>query len=195
MRSLDVDSFNPFGIEEKCLLFCETFLIFCMLEDSPPISNKEYDILEYNDLSVALRGRQPNLKLIKNLEEDKIGILEWSESILDRMMSIGEALDSAYKTTKYSETLNEKRIHLRNLDLLPSARFHQSLIESNTEYQDFNLNLSVLHSEQIRKNKLNQEKISYFKETNNISWEKQKKLEAESSKLDLNEYIKNYLSN
>ena len=31
MRSLDVNPFDPFGIERDCLLFCEIFLIFCLL--------------------------------------------------------------------------------------------------------------------------------------------------------------------
>lgn len=194
MRSLDVDSFNPFGIGEECLLFCEIFLIFCLFEDSPPISDKEYDILEYNDLSVALRGRQPNLKLIKNPKEDKTSILDWSESLLDRMRGIGEALDSTHKTTRYSKTLNEKLNHLKNPDFLPSAKFHQLLIDSNAEYHDFNLNLSLQHSEQIRKSKPNPEKLKYFEEINDKSWEKQKKLETESTQFNLDDYIKSYLS-
>ena len=68
MRGLDVNPFSPFGIDEDCLFFCEIFLIFCLLENSPLISDLEYEVLEYNDLSVALRGRQPNLTLIKNTE-------------------------------------------------------------------------------------------------------------------------------
>ena len=69
MRSLDVNPFYPFGIERDCLLFCEVFLIFCLLEDSPLISDSEYEMLEYNELSVALRGRQPNLMLLEDLNE------------------------------------------------------------------------------------------------------------------------------
>ena len=40
MRALDVDMLNPYGINLDSLLFCEAFLIYCLLERSPLISEK-----------------------------------------------------------------------------------------------------------------------------------------------------------
>ena len=194
MRGLDVNPFNPFGIDKDCLFFCEIFLIFCLLENSPSISDAELEILEYNDLSVALRGRQPNLKLIKNVDRKKICIMDWAAYLLSKMIPIGEALDNSYQTNQYSLALKSQMSLLKNPDLLPSARFHQMLIDSNQEYQDFNFGLANQHAKQIVKDYLAPSKVSYFESINSQSREKQNKLEAESEYFDLSKYIKSYLS-
>ena len=194
MRSLDVNPFNPFGIERDCLLFCEIFLIFCLLEDSPLISDSEYEVLEYNELSVALRGRQPNLTLLKNLDEKKIFIRDWSDDLLSKMIPIGEALDHANQTNQYSQALKNQQNSVKNPDLLPSARFHQLLIESNQEFQDFNFDLANQNMKKIKDEYLAPDKIAYFESTNNQSQKKQHQLEAGSKGYELGEYIKTYLS-
>lgn len=194
MRSLDVNPMNPFGVERDCLLFCEIFLIYCLLEESPLISDSEHEILEYNELSVALRGRQPNLKLITDTEGNKSKIIDWSNMLLVRMLPIAEALDRGYKTTKYSETLKSQLKLLKEPDLLPSAKFHQLLVDSRQEFQNFNLELSIKNTDEIRKKKLTKEQSSYFQSVNHASWEKQKKLEMETINHKLSDYIKNYLS-
>ena len=194
MRGLDVNPFNAFGIDKDCMLFCEIFLIYCLLENSPPISEAEHEVLEYNDLSVALRGRQPNLALIKNIGRRKICIINWSNYLLGKMIPIGEALDSSYQTQKYSQSLKNQINLLKNPDLLPSARFHQLLVDSHQEYQDFNFDLANQHAEQISKDYLRLNKASYFESVNSQSQKKQSQLEAESEYYDLDEYIKTYLS-
>ena len=194
MRSLDVNPFDPFGIERDCLLFCEIFLIFCLLEDSPLISDLEYEMLEYNELSVALRGRQPNLTLLEDLNEKKIFIKDWSNDLLSKMVPIGEALDSANHTNQYSQALRKQQNSVNNPDLLPSAKFHQLLIESNQEYQDFNFDLASKNVEQINEEYLAPDKIAYFESVNNQSQEKQYQLEAGSEGYELAKYIETYLS-
>lgn len=194
MRGLDVNPFNPFGIDKDCLFFCEIFLIFCLLENSPPISDSEYEVLEYNDLSVALRGRQPNLALINNTNRKKIFIMDWSDYLLSKMVPIGEALDSSYKTKRYSQALKNQINLLKSPDLLPSARFHQLLSDSNQEYQDFNFDLASQHAKQICKDSLAPNKVSYFEAVNSQSRKKQNQLEAESKHYELKKYINNYLS-
>lgn len=194
MRGLDVNPFNAFGIDKDCMLFCEIFLIYCLLENSPPISEAEHEVLEYNDLSVALRGRQPNLTLIKNTDRKKICIIDWSNYLLRKMIPIGEALDSSYQTKKYSQALKNQINLLENPDLLPSARFHQLLVDSHQEYQDFNFDLANQHAKQISKDYLGLNKTAYFESVNSQSQKKQSQLESESEYYDLDDYIKTYLS-
>ena len=71
---------------------------------------------------------------------------------------------------------------MKNPDLLPSAKFHQLLIESNQEYQDFNFDLASKNVEQINEEYLAPDKIAYFESVNNQSQEKQYQLEAGSER-------------
>ena len=83
---------------------------------------------------------------------------------------------------------------LKNPVLLPSARFHQLLVDSHQEYQDFNFDLANQHAEQISKDYLRLNKTSYFESVNSQSQKKQSQLESESEYYDLDDYIKTYLS-
>ena len=83
---------------------------------------------------------------------------------------------------------------MNNPDLLPSAKFHQLLIESNQEYQDFNFDLASKNVEQINEEYLAPDKIAYFESVNNQSQEKQYQLEAGSEGYELAKYIETYLS-
>jgi glutamate--cysteine ligase len=66
MRALDVYSYSPTGVDEEHLLFLEAFLIFCLLADSPRITGEEQWGMDYNELTVAMRGREPDLLLIRD---------------------------------------------------------------------------------------------------------------------------------
>ena len=63
IRALDVNAFEPNGVNVEQLRFIEAFLIFCLLENSPSISPAEQRTIQYNELTVALRGREPGLTL------------------------------------------------------------------------------------------------------------------------------------
>ena len=83
---------------------------------------------------------------------------------------------------------------MKNPDLLPSAKFHQLLIESTQEYQDFNFDLASKNVEQINEEYLAPDKIAYFESINNQSQKKQHQLEAGSEGYELAKYIETYLS-
>ena len=42
LRALDVSPFDPVGINQKQMRFLEVFLVYCLLEDSPPIGKAEF---------------------------------------------------------------------------------------------------------------------------------------------------------
>ncbi|MGH8598669.1 MAG: glutamate--cysteine ligase, partial [Gammaproteobacteria bacterium] len=65
MRALDIDSFSSTGVAVEHMQFLEAFLILCLLAESPPITPEELWALEYNELTIALRGREPGLRLIQ----------------------------------------------------------------------------------------------------------------------------------
>ena len=58
IRALDLFSGNPNGVDEDQLRFIEAFLIFCLLEQSLTLDEQELRGIEYNELTVALRGRE-----------------------------------------------------------------------------------------------------------------------------------------
>jgi glutamate--cysteine ligase len=63
LRSLDVNAFDPHGINSEQLYFLEVFMLFCLLQSSPVLSQSEIDTIDENLLLVAHQGREPGLDL------------------------------------------------------------------------------------------------------------------------------------
>ena len=61
VRTLDLNSADPVGMNQSELRFIEALLIYCLLAESPPISAAEQAEIDARDLTVAREGRRPGL--------------------------------------------------------------------------------------------------------------------------------------
>ena len=59
LRVLDLMCFEPLGVGSRDLRFLETFLLYCLLADSPPLDGGERGEAARNSLRVACCGRTP----------------------------------------------------------------------------------------------------------------------------------------
>src|SRR5688500_3892764 len=91
VRALDVSAFDPAGVNQNKMRFLEMFLALCLMKDSQPISVDEQDALDANHLTVARRGREPNLIL----ERDRrpMPMQTWARELIDSMQGIAEVFD------------------------------------------------------------------------------------------------------
>ena len=48
LRSLDVDAFEPIGVNHDQLRFLEALLVFCLLHESPTIAEDERSEINHN---------------------------------------------------------------------------------------------------------------------------------------------------
>jgi len=56
VRCVDVSPFTPVGLDAQQIRFMDTFLLFCLLEDSPPCTDEEQAIMDHNLETVVNRG-------------------------------------------------------------------------------------------------------------------------------------------
>ena len=103
MRSLDLNLFNPIGIDETTARFIEAFLLSCLLHDSPRYGAEEFQINNSNQLLVANQGRKPGLMLNKNGEA--ISLQDWAHCILMAMQPICALLDQGSLDKPYQLSL------------------------------------------------------------------------------------------
>ena len=190
IRALDLNCHNRNGVDQTQLRFLEAFLIFCLLEESPALSKKELSEIEYNELTVALRGHEPGLELIqKSLRRQ---IKAWSLEICDRMTAICECLDSGTDKDLYAEALKTQIESIRYPDTLPAARILQTLIDNKEPYQSYAMNLSKEFAKHYRKEPTPQTFAEKFSELAVQSHKEQQKLEN-SREITLDNYISDYL--
>ena len=92
LRALDVSPFDPVGINQSQVKFLETFLVYCLLLDSPPIGEAEQQENSRNHAAVATRGREPGLML--NRGGESAGLKEWAAEIREQLVAVAEVMES-----------------------------------------------------------------------------------------------------
>lgn len=145
VRCLDLDPFSPIGITEETIRFLDVFLLHCLLLESPDDSNEEIVANAQNQNSVADRGRDPSLRLIRGL--DHPGIKEWGEEIVRDCESIADALDQAHGTDNYRSALANATQALRDPSTTLSARM---LCEMQANHDNSYFNFTMARSDEYR---------------------------------------------
>jgi glutamate--cysteine ligase len=191
MRALDVYSYSPTGVDEEHLLFLEAFLIFCLLADSPRITGEEQWGMDYNELTVAMRGREPDLLLIR--DGVKVPLAQWAQEILIGLMPICEILDEGAAEPRYVRALQQQMAILRTPDELPSARVLRELQQRRQTFFDYTLEQAAQHERHFRERPLRSGLRDHFNGLAAASIAEQKALEA-NDKLDFDTYIARYFA-
>jgi len=120
VRCMDLDPFEPVGINAKTMNFLDVFLMHCLLSDSPPDTPTEIAALARNQQRAAARGREPGLMLERGGSE--LSLADWGAQLLRECEPIAEALDAQGGGNKHREALLRAWQVLDNPATAPSAR-------------------------------------------------------------------------
>jgi len=120
VRCMDLDPFEPVGINAQTVRFLDVFLLHCLLSDSPPDSPDEIAALARNQHLTAARGREPGLRLSRGGAE--VPLVDWGFELLAQCEPMAAALDAAQGGTAHREALAEAGRALAQPDSTPSAR-------------------------------------------------------------------------
>lgn len=175
MRSLDLDLFNPIGIDEDKAHFIEALLLTCLLMESPETSALEQQVNNANQLAVASFGRKPGLEL--SLGNRNVQLKDWAMRILETMEPVCAVLDRDDAKKTYASALEKHQELVENPDLTASARMLEQMTQLRQPFARFALNASVEHAQYFRSNKLEQAKIRQFNDMAVQSLAKQEEME------------------
>lgn len=189
LRSLDVNAFDPLGINERQLYFLESFLLFCLLQDSPAISADERLAIDENELRSAHRGRDPALTLIRGSRS--IGLREWAAELCEEMQGVCELLDMSAEGSPYCDALAAQRRKVEDPELTPSARMLNEMRDRGEGFYHFARRMSEIHQHFFRNLPLSAEKERMFADAATKSIEDQRALEA-ADELPFSEYLRRY---
>ncbi|WP_399682474.1 glutamate--cysteine ligase [Xenophilus sp.] len=120
VRLMDLDPFEPVGINAQTMRFLDVFLLHCLLADSPPDSRDEIAEMKHNQHLTAERGREPGLALQRHGRP--VALADWGAEILEQCRPIAAALDEAFGGEDHARALAAAQAALAAPDTLPSAR-------------------------------------------------------------------------
>ncbi len=190
IRSLDVNIFEPIGINQHQANFIEAFLLHCLLNESPLQSSHEQKINNNNQLLVAYQGRKPNLQL--NKHGKNISLQAWSSQILTDMQDICAVLDADKINKPYTSALNWQQQCVNNSALTPSAKILAAMQKQQQSYSGFSLSTSKQHANYFTQQApLNSALQQQFDQMMLTSQQQQFELET-SDLLSLDEFLNQY---
>lgn len=189
VRALDVNPFSKVGINAEQMHFLDTFLLFCLLEDSPEMSIAEQDIADANLRKVVTDGRRLNLEL-QDGEHPRL-MQDWAEQLFADMMPVAKYLDSAYNKQKYQTVLTDFYKALLNPALTYSGQILDKLLPQQLDNGEFMLQLSAEYKQQFLQQPYQVYSEQMFVAEAAKSHEKQKLIEQQDE-ISFSEYLKQY---
>jgi len=192
VRLMDLDPFEPVGINAQTMRFLDVFLLHCLLGDSPNDTPQEIAEIKHNQHQTAARGREPGLKLKRGGQE--VTLTNWGAEVLAQCAPIAAALDAVHGGTQYSDTLTAASAALLDPSTLPSARVLAAMAgEHGNSFVRFARAQSLKTQALLQGLPLGADELAHFAALTQASIEEQKKIEA-SDTLPFEEYRQRYVS-
>jgi glutamate--cysteine ligase len=191
LRALDISPWDPVGINQRELRFLEVFLIYCLLQESPPISAAEQEQIDRNHGLVARRGREPGLELVRGGRP--VPLREWAAAICNDMVQVARLIDPG-EQQGHVDAIRHQLLAVEDPERTPSAALLRELRASRQSLAAYGLDLAVRTRDYFLSlaRDLNQHRELLEKEAS-ASLVRQAEIEASDS-APFDEYLARYLA-
>ena len=186
VRCVDVSPFTPLGLDSEQIRFMDSFLLFCLLQDSPPCDEEEQAMQAANLKSVVNRGREPGLTL--STPAGKAPLDELAYDLLEQLEAVVTLLDEAHSGTAYSEALQAQRKKVEDPEATPSARVLREMRERDLPFFRLAMSYSQQWGEHFRSRELSAEVQNRLSDEATQSLKRQQELEA-SEDISFEDYL------
>lgn len=159
LRILDLNPFEKLGLSLEQMNFIHIFMLFCLFEPSPLISEKEHSNINSNHHLVSLFGRKENLKL-QTYDDIPINLKTWAEDLFEKLTTIANFIDSFKGDNIYIKSVEKEKLKLYDISLLPSERINREMESNNENYLEFGIKCA--------KNNLKESEIINTSDNNHI---------------------------
>ena len=190
IRSLDINIFDPSGINQNTMRFMEAFLIYCLLEESPKLDQAALEEVSRNHTAMAKQGRDPDFRLLRDGAEVAVG--EWAGEILDNVLAVAETIDGQENDQSYSDAVRSLTPCVDHPESTISARIIRELEETNSSFFEFAFGMARCHRDyfaSIAPLRDDQERRLQQEAANSV--QRQQDIEA-ADEISLDEYLQRY---
>jgi glutamate--cysteine ligase len=192
VRLMDLDPFCPIGIWPQTCRFLDTFLLYCLVSESPPDTPQEIGEIGRNQQSVAVRGREPGLVLERNGR--RVPLSDWAKEVLARCGPLAAALDDTFGGAAHAEAHAAAAKLVADAEQTPSARvLHAMARNHDNSFVRFGLVESTLHKAMLQHLEFPREVRERFSRLAAESLLQQRELEA-ADEIDFETFRQRYLA-
>ena len=192
IRSLDLNVFDPVGVNQNAMRFTEAFLIYCLLSDSPAFDDRAWDEVARNHAMTATRGRDPQFRLLRDGSE--VLLRDWAREIVEDVRVVAELLDNGDGDDAYTQAVDAQTTLVEQPDATPSARVLQDMRDNGTGFYHFAMDCAVGHKDYFAAlEPLEGDRLAIYSEEAAESLRRQAEIEA-SDTLSFDDYLEKYYS-
>jgi glutamate--cysteine ligase len=190
IRSIDINTFDPVGINQNTMRFVEAFLIYCLLEDSPPLDSDSLAEVARNQTQTAKQGRDPEFRLIR--DGDEVSLANWANEILGKVSDVAELIDRDSGTDSYLKSVHLMRAMVDEPETTPSARLLREIRDADCSFFELALNFGQSHRDYLASiEPLHEQVTERF--SREVADSIQRQIDIESTDdISLDEYLSNY---
>lgn len=159
--------------------FLDVFLLYCLLEESPQLSDVACREVNTNLRLIVDQGRKPNLTI--QVDGEAQSFVAWAENLLEAMQPIATLLDKLNATGRYQQSLTQQKEKVADVSLTPSAQVLAKMRSENLSFAEFGLQQGQLWQSHFLNQPLSDDVREYFTETAADSIVQQQAIEKASS--------------
>ena len=178
IRLLDVNPFEPLGIDATSIRFLDTLLLYCLLIDSPEHDQALCRSVNTNVTTVVTRGRDTGTLL--NDKGTKRSIADWGKALLQDLLRVSAYLDPAqHQADKpHQHSIEQQIMKLHNPNLTPSGQMLAQMKQQRLSFFRFAMNQSLQHKQYFLAQRLSTADRRRFEDLAADSFATQSVLEA-----------------
>lgn len=189
VRCIDVNPYLPLGIDADQIRFIDTFLLYCLLSESPLCDDDDRERIKVNFKNVVNAGRQPDLML--ESAEGPMPLKQWGNHLLDGIQQVAEALDKSHGGNDYARVCQQQRQKVQDASLTPSAKVLEDMRAEDKSFFQFSNDLAQQHADYFLHRPLEGERLAFFQAESERSILRQQDIEAADT-LEFDDYLRQY---
>jgi glutamate--cysteine ligase len=192
VRALDLNIFDPAGVSETQMRFLEALLLYCLLQESPPIDELEYAETGMNQGRVAEKGRQPGLELLRGGRP--VTLQAWAGELLEGISEACRLLDMGFDRPLYMLALEAQLGKVSDPETTPSATVLKEMRERGESFLEFGLRWARVHRDFFHGlHRCDPGRVSQFSTEASASLARQRDIERKDT-LSFEQYLDQYFS-
>jgi glutamate--cysteine ligase len=188
VRCVDVNPFSPVGLDAQTIRFLDSFLLYCLMEDSPPCDDADQQLQASNMEAVVNRGREPGL-MLQTADGEK-SLRSWGEELMAEVQDIASLMDSVHGGSQYAAASAVQVEKLADPELTPSARVLREMREGKTFFR-LGLSYSQHWAEHFQSRELSPRSNEALIQETRRSLQAQREVEASDS-ISFDQYVANF---
>ena len=188
LRALDLNPFLPLGINAEQMRFLDTFLLHCLLSESPQCNRAEFFEVAGNITRVVEEGRDTSIKLKRGGKSVKLA--DWAAGFLEDMKHSAALMDH-FHGGGYLDSVGRQVAKIQDPALTPSAMMLAEMERDSLSFCEFSMAASKRHAKTLSSEPLRKDVRELMQRTAAESLVRQREVEA-ADKGTFDEFLRDW---